>query len=534
MTADTDKKPSELRRLAAGRLAAGDFAGVEKWCRQALRHQQSDAEAWYLLGSAAFRAGKLDAAQSCLQEAVQYAPEQVDYLVLLARSYSVAWRHSEAAAVARRAVALEPADAASLNIIGEILLHADQPAEARPLFESAVARAPGVTEYHFNLASACRVLGDLAVARQQCEVALDCDPGNARAWSMLAELNSASLAGKRFDLLSDAYAASASKDPQQRLLIGFALSRAWEAQGKFDKAFDVLHESKAPARRLLNYTFASDAALFDTLTEIFSGQVRTDETGSSAPERPIFVMGMPRTGTTVLDRMLSAHPAVISAGEVHNFGILLQRAAGDAGLGVPTPERLRKALNVDLQEVAERYLESVAERVGTSGRFVDKLPHNFLFAGYIAKAMPEAKMLCLRRNAMDTCVGNFRQLFALNFPYYRYSYDIDDIARYYIAFDRLMAHWQKVLPGRILEISYEGLVRDPETRLKEILNYCGLDWDPACLAIEDNPGPVTSASAVQVREAINTRAIGRWRKYEAKLGSVIEMLGDAGVDIETD
>lgn len=523
-----------MRRLAAERLAVRDFVAVETWCRKILQRHPADAEAWYLLGSAALQAGKLDAAQNCLNIAAEQSPTNPEYLVQLARSYSAAWRHPEAAAIASRAAALEPDDPAVLNAIGEILLYADQAGLARPMFQKAVAGAPGVSKYHFNYASACRILGDLERAREQCGAALDSDADNARVWSMLAELSPDVVADERFDSLKRAYAESESKDVQQRMQIGFAMSRAWEGKGDFDRAFDVLVESKAPARQLVNYSFDSDAALFETIAQIFSEPMQSIQMEGGASGRPIFVMGMPRTGTTLVDRMLSGHPQVKSAGEVHNFGILLQRAVGSAGLGLPTPRRLEDAYGADLAEVADRYLQSVAERVGNAGRFVDKLPHNFLFAGYIARALPGAKMICLRRNPLDTCVGNFRQLFAINFPYYYYSYDIDDIARYYVAFDRLMKHWRNVLPGRILEVSYESLVREPEARVGAMLDFCGLDWNPACLAIQDNAGPVTSASAVQVREAINTRAIGRWRRFEARLGSARAILGNAGIDIESD
>lgn len=534
MAADTEYSPSAMRRLAADSLASRDFVGVEKWCRRALKIQPQDAEAWYLLGCAALQAGRGDVAQSCLHEAATHAPERADYLIELARSYSMMWRHSEAAAFARQALALEPPDAKMLNSIGEILMRADEAAEARPVFERAVRMAPGVAGFQFNLASACRVVGDLVAAQQACEAALDIDAGNHRAWSMLAELDPTVVADKRFETLKRALAASGDSSADAQLHIGFALARAWEARNDFGKAFEVMKASKAPVRRLLNYSFASDAQLFETLTQLFESPLAESSVDGSASDRPIFVMGMPRTGTTLLDRMLSGHPDVVSAGEVHNFGILLQRGAGDDGLGVPAPQHLRDALRIDLQEVGERYLESVAGRVRDARRFVDKLPHNFLFAGYISRALPHAKMLCLRRNALDTCIGNFRQMFALSFPYYRYSYDLDDTAQYYIEFNKLMAHWHKVLPGRILEVSYEKLARQPEAQLRRVLEFCNLEWDPACLAIENNTAPVTTASAVQVREGINTRSIGRWRKYESNLGSVLAALKNAGIEIESD
>lgn len=526
---DTDQSPAEIHRRARESLAAQDFVAVERLCRHALDQNPRDAEALYLLGTAALIGGRPDAAQQCLREATVLVPNRADFLATLAQSYSVTWHHPEAADCARAAAALEPRDGSILNTLGEVLLRADDPQAARPLLEQAVAQLPAALAPRLNLASVCRQLGDLSGARQSCEAALNIDSHCYRAWSMLAELAPASISGQRLAALREAFSMAGSNSPDACLHTGFALARVLETDKQFAEAFAVLAASKAPARRMLNYHFDSDAVIFSTLREVFTDKAVSQHGGE--PDAPIFVMGMPRSGTTLVERLLSGHREVISAGEVHNFGILLQRAVGDPGLGVPSPRHLIEAADMNLEALGQRYLESVADKVKGAARFVDKLPHNFLFAGFIARALPGAKMICLRRQPLDTCIGNFRQLFALSFPYYRYSYDIEDTARYYSAFDRLMAHWQQVLPGRILEISYEALVRDPEEQLRGLLDFCELEWDPACLAIEANRTPVSSASAVQVREGIHTRGIDRWRNYAPQLAGAIAILERAGIEL---
>lgn len=534
MAGDPLKTPSALHKAAAERLAARDFAAVEVLCRQLLAEQPDDAGAWFLLGRAALQAGQPERAQEWLREASVLAPDRADCLAELARVYSVLWRHGEAAAIARKALALQPEDAATLNVIAEVLQRADMPAEAYPVFARVIGKEPGMAGYQLNFASASRVLGKLKEARRACEAALDADEACLRAWSMLAELDPDGLSARRFEVLVHAFAALDANMVEANLHLGFALARALEARNDYVRAFEVLHASKQPARRMLNYSFSEDAQIFAGIMRIFDSASTVAGDGACQSQQPVFVMGMPRTGTTVLERMLSSHPAVHSAGEVHNFGILLQRAAGDAGLGKPSPEVLSAALQAGPVGIGEDYINSIAERIGVAGRFVDKLPHNFLFAGFIARALPQAKMLCLRRNPMDTCVGNFRQLFALGFPYYRYSYNIDDTARYYVAFDRLMQHWHTLMPGRILEVCYEDLVTDPEQNIRRVLAHCDLPWDPACLSIAENTAPVTTASAVQVREGINQRAIGRWKKFAPMLSSATSILRAAGVDIEAD
>ena len=195
-------------------------------------------------------------------------------------------------------------------------------------------------------------------------------------------------------------------------------------------------------------------------------------------------------------------------------------------------DTLARAVDVDPAVLGRQYIDSTRPLTGSSPHFIDKLPHNFLYAGLIARALPEARMICLRRDPMDTVLGNFRQLFALSSPYYDYSFDVVDTARYYVLFDRLMAHWKAVFPGRIHEVRYETLVTSQEASSRALIAHCGLDWDDACLAFEKNAAPVTTASAVQVRSGMYTSALARWKRYEAQLAPLRSMLEEAGIDCD--
>ena len=195
-------------------------------------------------------------------------------------------------------------------------------------------------------------------------------------------------------------------------------------------------------------------------------------------------------------------------------------------------DTVEKAAGCDWQRVGEAYIHATRPNTGHTPRFIDKLPHNFLYAGFIAKALPNAKIVCLRRNPMDSCLGNFRQLFAQTSPYYDYSFDIENCGRYWLMFDRLMCHWAQVLPGRILQVNYEDIVEDQTAALNAVLEHCGLPWNDACLAFQDNAAPVATASAVQVREPLNNRSIGRWRRYDNELMPLRRLLEDAGVAID--
>lgn len=532
MASPTESDPAILYAAAKRCFAQGDLHGVETYGRRIVTAEPTFADAWFLMGKAAVRAGQAIAAGQLTEEAVALDGARADYRAQLAQCFSLILQHPKAASHAEMAMALGPEDAETFDRIGVVFLQADQPARALEALEQAVSMQPGDAMFQFNLASACRFLGDLPRAEQACQAALKADPGFHRAHAMLAELQGRRVSRERTRELELALDALATDAAVPRMNVGFALSRAYEAQGEFAKAFSVLAQSKALVRERLNYDFATDQAQFDALTRLFDSPDCFAGVAGHDSKRPIFVMGMPRSGTTLADRILSSHHEVESAGEVHNFGILLQRAVGEPGLGVPSAGVLGKAMHVDFRKLGEDYIDSVRARIGGATHFVDKLPHNFLFAGYIARALPNARMICLRRNPLDTCLGNFRQLFAINFPYYYFNFDLLDTGRYYIAFDRLIRHWQSVMPGRIYELSYEALVNNPEAEIRQLLAFCELDWDPACLSMEKNKAPVTSASAAQVREPINARAVGRWRRYASELQVLVSLLKQAGIDPE--
>ena len=190
-----------------------------------------------------------------------------------------------------------------------------------------------------------------------------------------------------------------------------------------------------------------------------------------------------------------------------------------------------RTTGLDFAKLGAAYVASTRPDTGKTARFIDKLPHNFLYAGLIARALPRARIICVRRNPMDTCLGNFRQLFAQTSPYYDYSFDLQDTGRYFIQFDRLMAHWQRTMPERFVEIEYEQLVEDQESVTRRLLDICGLPWDEACLRFEENSAPVATASAVQVRSPIFRSSLQRWKRYEPQLQELRALLEGAGIKV---
>lgn len=308
-----------------------------------------------------------------------------------------------------------------------------------------------------------------------------------------------------------------------------ALGKEYEDCEDYPAAFTHYTMGKAAARRNLDYSIAQDEALFEAITKAFPAP-QTVASGYPTHE-PIFVIGMPRSGTTLVERIITSHPDVFSAGELMNFGLVLKRATGSQTTQLLDADTIARAQKMDWAAIGANYLASTRPATGHMPRFVDKLPHNFLYVGWITRALPNAKIICLRRDPLDTCLGNFRQLLPWQSPYYGYSFDLLDTGRYYAMFERLIAHWRRVLPGRIHEIRYEELVTSQDACTRRLLEFCDLPWHESCLHFEDNTAPVNTASAVQVRKPVYHSALQRWRKYEPQLAELRAVLCGQSIDL---
>jgi hypothetical protein len=381
----------------------------------------------------------------------------------------------------------------------------------------------------FNLASSLTFCGDMEGARDQYEACLALQPTHWQAHLGLSQLERQTCERNHLERLQGQLA-QVGDDRIGRMYLNLALSKEYEDLGELDRSFDHLRSGKAAGLGTSDYDYARDEDLFASLMSAFEAPLEGPPGSPSA--EPIFIIGMPRSGTTVVDRILSSHPDVHSAGELSNFGVLLKRATGSRTPGLLDRDTIARARHLDWNRLGAAYIASTRPGTGHSARFIDKLPHNFLYAGYIARALPNARIICLRRNPMDSCLSNFRQLFELSSSFYEYSFDLLGTGRYYILFDRLIAHWRRVMPGRILEVRYEDLVESQEEQSRALLAHCGLDWHPDCLRFEENAAPVATASAVQVRSPMYRSALQRWKRYETQLAPLRELLESAGIAVE--
>lgn len=518
--------PVETYRRAVDALNRGQFPLALALAQETLRQEPRHAGVHFVAGVALLQLQRLSQALEFLGRAVKLNPMRADYGAQFARALAAARMTRESVSAADQAAAHVGEDALTLDTLGVVYTQAHEHLKALPMFRRAVEIAPQHANYRFNLATVLMFVGDMAGAEEEYEACLGLAPDFWKAHLALSQLRRQSPESNHLARL-ESKRDSVVGNVEAGLYLNLALAKEYEDLGRFPDAFDALRRGKEPVGKARGYSTSRDEALFDALRLAFPEEMATDRGYES--REPIFVVGMPRSGTTLVDRILSTHPEVYSAGELQNFSVELKKASRSPTRFLIDPDTVARGRNVDPRALGEAYIASTRPATGLLPRFVDKLPHNFLYLPFIAAALPRARIICLRRNPLDVILSNFRQLFAQTSPYYDYSFDVLDTARYYVLFHRLMEHWRRVLPGRILEMSYEALVEEQEVSTRRLLEFCDLKWDERCLNFERNEAPVATASVVQVREPLNRASLYRWKRYEAELAPVREILEQAEI-----
>ncbi|MGC4251442.1 MAG: sulfotransferase [Sphingobium sp.] len=485
-----------------------------------------DAEGHFLLGMAESNAGRIREGIRHLDCAVALDP-QGEYRAQLAKLFIMVRRDGDAAAMLRDAEQDPPADALSRDTMGCVYARLGDHAAALVHFDEAVRIEPRNNAYRYNQATTLSFLGRAEEADAALEALIALAPGDARAHHLLAGLRRQTPERNHVERLTRALASA--RDGRDRLLLGYALAKELEDVGQPEEALERLCAANAGHRRTLAYSFARDAGAFDAIEAAWPLPAASEPSADA----PIFVIGMPRTGTTLVDRIISSHPLVESAGELQAMPLAVKKAAGTRTPAVMDPETIAAAARGDMGEIGRDFLRQASHhRRNPELRFIDKFPGNFFYAGFIARALPSARIVCLRRNPMDTVLSNFRNLFAVGSRYYDYSYDLLDIAAYYVRFDRLMARWRDTLPDQLIEVRYEDLIADQEGETRRMLAHCGLGWSESCLQFHANAAPVSTPSAAQVRRPIYADSVGRWKRHAEILEPVRRFFADAGVAIE--
>ncbi|WP_421932008.1 sulfotransferase [Phenylobacterium sp.] len=424
----------------------------------------------------------------------------------------------------QRLLALEPqlqGDARGLQAAGEIFLANARFSEALRCYRRAAELAPADPGAVYNLASALVATGDLAGAEAAFDQVIALDPTDADAFYNRATLRRWTPAENHVAALEAAIARA--RHPAAEAALCYALAKELEDLGRHDASWTWLARGAARRRGQLSYRVEADLETMSQIAAAFDASVMAGANSIPGSTGPIFVLGLPRSGTTLVDRILSAHPQVESLGEISDFALSLMRTVGPAsGKG----DLVARSAKMDFGALGQAYLDSLSSYGRAAPRLIDKTPANYLYIGLIALSLPQARIVHVRRDPMDNGYALLKTLFRTGCPY---SYSQSDLGAYIGAYHRLMDHWRTVLPGRLVEIDYEALVEDQEGESRRLLADLNLDWDPACLDFHANPAPAATASAAQVRRPIYRDSLTLWRRYEAGLAPLSESLRAQGL-----
>ena len=492
---------------------------------RALSIDPGRVSAYNNLGLTLHALGRWDEAIAAYAKALSLDPENADAHCYLGDTLQALARPEDAAASYRKALAIRPDHAEARNNLGNALQALGRADEAIASYEAALALRPDRADIHNNLGAALESIGRIGEARQAYERAVALAPKRAAFHRSLVELAPVRPGDPRLPAL-EALAADASLPDSEQIELEFALGKALADLGRHEEAFRHYLQGNALKRSRIVYDEAATLRQFDRIRTVFSADLMRAREGVGEPSPvPVFVLGMPRSGTTLVEQILASHPQIFGAGELMELDNLVARLGGAAGAAA-YPDIVPELTGEALRRLGAEYVERLRRRAPTAARITDKMPANFRFIGLIHLALPKARIVHLRRDPVDTCFSCFTRLFAHDQPH---TYDLRELGRYYRAYAALMEHWRKGLPpGAMLEVSYESLVADLETEARRILAHCRLAWDDACLAYHRTKRPVRTASASQVRQPIYRSSIGRWLPYREWLKPLLDELGVEG------
>ena len=426
-------------------------------------------------------------------------------------------------------------DAAVWDAIGTLRSHANDQRRALAACDRAVALAPRSPQLVFNRAAVRRFIGDLEGAEGDYDQVIALAPRDYEAYMNRSELRVQTAVRNHVAEL-EALTARSFADWRAEVQIRYALAKEYEDLGEYAKSFEQLSHGARKRRENLQYDVARDVATVDWIINAFpsapAGDAPRAGEGASSGRRedaPIFIVGLPRSGSTLVERVLSSHSSVSSAGELDCFALSIVDAVKQRSGQAPIRRQDLVALSatLDFAELGRDYLRRAHAVTGAGGRFIDKMPLNYLYCGLIHRALPDAKIVYVARHAMAVGYAMYKTLFKDGYPF---SYDLGEIGRYYVAHRRLMEHWRTSMPGAIHELKYEDLVADQRGATRKLLEYCGLDWEEGCMAFQQNPAATTTASAAQVRRPVYSSSVSMWRHYEQQLSDLKFQISSAGLD----
>ena len=415
-----------------------------------------------------------------------------------------------------------------LTRMAEFYSHCSRHQDALLHYQQARDLQPDNVNYIYNLAAAHIANGNMQLAEELLDRAIELKPDDYDAWQNRSTLRKQTPESNHVNNLKFVKQRLSQHDKGQ-MPICFALAKELEDLGQYQPSFEYLQEGNARRKSMLSYDVSADEAVMQKISSVINGELLSSSPPAHSSNRPVFVLGLPRSGTTLVDRIISSHSLADSMGESNALAFAVMRAAaGKKGNSTDKLALVEQTAKMDFARMGQYYTAATDSMSPEAARLVDKTPLNFLYLGLIHLAMPGAKIIHLRRNPVDSCYAMYKTLFRMGYPF---TYSLQDVGRYYIAYHRLMAHWRKHIPHAFLDVDYEDLVNHQERETRRILDYLDLDWQDNCLEFHKHKGAAATASAAQVRQPMYSTSVGRWKCYQQQLAPFIEKLKEHGIDV---
>ncbi len=420
--------------------------------------------------------------------------------------------------ILRKVISSNPEDPEALANLGAAYLQAGDTERAEEVLGNALDLAPNMAEVLGNLANLKKQMGDIPGAEAHYRRLLNHTPHSARAWQELSLVKRFS--DKDPDIQDiENLLESRHLDAEGKMYAYFALAKAYEDISEYDISFTHLAKANRLKRASISFNISAFETGVDKITDAFNEEFISQNMGGGFLDlRPVFILGMPRSGTSLVEQILASHSRIHGAGELETLREVIIEAMPrfPAGLDRLAPKTL--------SNLGRKYVKSLRKWDRRAARITDKMPRNFFFLGLIALILPGAKIIHCQRSPMDTCFSCFSQYFPTA---QEFSYDLEELGLYYQSYQRLIGHWQRVMPGRILNIRYEDVVSEPERMTRMLIGYCELEWEDGCLDFHKTKRRVATASAAQIREPVHQRSVERWRHFEKHLDPLRTALGSA-------
>jgi len=499
---------------------AGRLAEARATCQRILSEAPDNVPALRRYAVLCARCGDLQNGVRFMTKALVLAPRDPEGLANLALMYQGLRSLDQAEETLRKSLALAPRNVMGWLTLGNVQKDALRYDEALASYRRALQIDPRLAGAYNNIALVYRDRGELEEAVANFRRALEVMPDCAEAFHGLVKI-------KKFSEVDDDVRSLQSllerKDLSldQRVQLNFSLGKVMDDLGDYDRAFSCFAEANRLKRSTIRYDAARQETLFQAIRQVFTSALfERLETVGYRDSTPIFVVGMPRSGTTLVEQILASHSAVYGAGELyalHDLVVSAARPVGGAMVGYP--EYIAALTPSDYHDLGRRYIEVVRRVNSTCAHITDKMPQNFLYLGLIRLILPQAKIIHCIRDPVDTCLSSY-----VNYLGHEFACDLEELGRYYRLYEGLMAHWRAVMPGEFLEVRYEELVADHESATRRLLDFCGLPWEDECLRPHAAARTVKTLSVAQVRREVYTSSVQRWKRYRKHLGPLLAAL----------